>query len=384
MTNQNNAAEAAEKAIRAAITLLDGDLDHENAEAMRALLSKLRAEGVQTGDERESFIAWLTGSYPNAYSEPEAVRLWHHKHVSALAWQRRAALASAPVADDVADVHSLTGETGYTGVGTVAPVAEQQQWRIRVAGPAGHERMESFSGSSLDEACAAARMQGFVCCQDEDGNVIVEVQHSAPVAGEAQPAIILKAVDEYGPQLDWTKHWVEYPTGTKFYAAPQASACRPLSDQDMDLVAGWLGKHEAGDIGFHGLCERIIQTFATEAVAAAPQASEAVRNAALEEAAIECESWLMAKTRSDLENMANQTMERMARHIRALKSQADKDGGDCAKGAGDERAEFEAWAVGILGDNPTWRESAPCELAWQAWTESRAAQHPRTDGGGHG
>lgn len=46
---------------------------------------------------------------------------------------------------------------------------------------------------------------------------------SAPVAGEAQPAIILKAVDEYGPQLEWTKHWVEYPIGTKFYAAPQAS-----------------------------------------------------------------------------------------------------------------------------------------------------------------
>ncbi|MFY3630658.1 dATP/dGTP pyrophosphohydrolase domain-containing protein [Achromobacter xylosoxidans] len=43
MTNQNNAAQAAEKAIRAAITLLDGDLDHENAETMRGLLSKLRA-----------------------------------------------------------------------------------------------------------------------------------------------------------------------------------------------------------------------------------------------------------------------------------------------------------------------------------------------------
>lgn len=40
MTNQNNAEE---KAISAAITLLDGDLDHENAETMRGLLSKLPA-----------------------------------------------------------------------------------------------------------------------------------------------------------------------------------------------------------------------------------------------------------------------------------------------------------------------------------------------------
>ena len=32
-----------------------------------------------------------------------------------------------------------------------------------------------------------------------------------------------------------------------------------------------------------------------------------------------------------------------------------------------ERAAFEAWALPILGDNPTWRESGSCELAWQAW-----------------
>lgn len=33
----------------------------------------------------------------------------------------------------------------------------------------------------------------------------------------------------------------------------------------------------------------------------------------------------------------------------------------------DERTEFEAWAIGILCDNPTWKESAPYELAWQSW-----------------
>ena len=32
-----------------------------------------------------------------------------------------------------------------------------------------------------------------------------------------------------------------------------------------------------------------------------------------------------------------------------------------------ERERFEAWAVSILGDNPTWRGSGDCELAWQAW-----------------
>lgn len=35
------------------------------------------------------------------------------------------------------------------------------------------------------------------------------------------------------------------------------------------------------------------------------------------------------------------------------------------------REAFEAWAVGILGDTQTWRESGDCEIAWQAWKESR-------------
>ena len=68
-------------------------------EAHKALV-KLR---TPVADERAAFTAWLAGSYPSVYSEPEAVRLWHHGHVAALAWQergRRAALASAPVAGE--------------------------------------------------------------------------------------------------------------------------------------------------------------------------------------------------------------------------------------------------------------------------------------------
>lgn len=40
------------------------------------------------------------------------------------------------------------------------------------------------------------------------------------------------------------------------------------------------------------------------------------------------------------------------------------------------RAAFEAWSQKILGDNPNWRGSGDCELAWQAWQASteRAAQ----------
>lgn len=114
-----------------------------------ALLSKLRAP---VAGERAAFIAWLTGSYPNAYSEPEAVRLWHHGHVSALAWQersRRAALACAPVVD-TQDVPHDTGN----------PEADRLIGRLMSSDP------------DFDDCADAARL--------------IRALASAPVAGEAE------------------------------------------------------------------------------------------------------------------------------------------------------------------------------------------------------
>ena len=48
---------------------------------------------VAVPDERESYINWMTGSYPRVYSKSEAEHYWRNEHVSALAWQARAALA---------------------------------------------------------------------------------------------------------------------------------------------------------------------------------------------------------------------------------------------------------------------------------------------------
>lgn len=112
MTDKNNAAQTTEKAIRAAITLLDGDLDHENAEAMRSLLSKLRAEGVQAGDERAKFLAWANKEYgiTEGYELNESQRdvLENQK-----GWMARAALASDQVAENASVVwkhtHRISG-----------------------------------------------------------------------------------------------------------------------------------------------------------------------------------------------------------------------------------------------------------------------------------
>jgi len=43
------------------------------------------------------------------------------------------------------------------------------------------------------------------------------------------------------------------------------------------------------------------------------------------------------------------------------------------------REAFEAWAQQILGDNPTWRESGPCELAWLAWCAAIEADRVSRD-----
>lgn len=91
----------------------------------------------------------------------------------------------------------------------------------------------------------------------------------------------------------------------------------------------------------------------TEAVAvyAAPQASEAVRDAALEEAARLIETTRETTTIEPGGDTQRHLTPRKtpdltgatwAEGIRALKTQADKDGGDCAKGAGDEPIAWES------------------------------------------
>lgn len=56
---------------------------------------------------------------------------------------------------------------------------------------------------------------------------------AAPVAQE--PVATLKGVDEYGPMLDWHRHWAEFPIGTNFFTAPVAAQAQPDEDQCDDL-----------------------------------------------------------------------------------------------------------------------------------------------------
>jgi len=95
---------------------------------------------------------------------------------------------------------------------------------------------------------------------------VLDVDHDV-YAGAALTAYAA-ACEATHPELarDLREKWGAAPT-------PPASAsaelrCRTLSDQDMDRIVGWLREQETGDIGFHGLCERVIQAFAVGSVAA--------------------------------------------------------------------------------------------------------------------
>jgi hypothetical protein len=41
----------------------------------------------------------------------------------------------------------------------------------------------------------------------------------------------------------------------------EKTACRELTDDDMDRVTTLIGQHESGELGFHGFCESIIKEF---------------------------------------------------------------------------------------------------------------------------
>ena len=59
-----------------------------------------------------------------------------------------------------------------------------------------------------------------------------------------EPVAILKGIDEYGPVVDWYRHWVTVPIGTKFYTTSPAAQRHwvGLTDKQIESIfldAGW-------------------------------------------------------------------------------------------------------------------------------------------------
>lgn len=153
MTNQNNAAQAAEKAIRAAITLLDGDMDHANAETMRALLSNLRA--------------------------PVADKLPHWEEISAKL-EREETLTPLELF-----IHENE------------PAGDEDTWRDQLA--AALASASAAPQACPTDVCQAGKADGVLCANDECDRASGVRPASAPVADERAAfkkchSVIIKAL----------------------------------------------------------------------------------------------------------------------------------------------------------------------------------------------
>jgi hypothetical protein len=63
------------------------------------LYAARKAQPPSASGEREAFVKWLSGTYPDIYPVEDAERRWSQEHISALAWEARAALAPSPGID---------------------------------------------------------------------------------------------------------------------------------------------------------------------------------------------------------------------------------------------------------------------------------------------
>ncbi|CUI30353.1 hypothetical protein [Achromobacter xylosoxidans] len=237
--------------------------------AVEPLLSKLRAP---VADERAAFEAWVKAQHPDAPS-----MLWRADDTYAYsasewkAWQARAALASAPVASARAALAQLEAACD-----TLCRLRTQEQYLSMV------DSGQQDALLALDDARAQARA----------------ALASAPVAEPDTMGEIHRQERERSP-------WVLPKDPTLPDSAPVAGEAVTMKEICPD-------------------CGHQFQCFHNPYInqlRAAPQASEAVRNAALEEAA----------------KLMDQTLRSNgAALIRDLKrSQADKDGARCTCPSGD-------------------------------------------------
>lgn len=104
-----------------------------------------------------------------------------------------------------------------------------------------------------------------------------EVLATTRAPGEGEPVASIKSIDEYGPCIDWYKHWVDVGIGTKLYTAPPALAApsyaQPAPAPRADLVDLALQTYRAAaheDDGIEGFDERKAMAAVVAALSEAP------------------------------------------------------------------------------------------------------------------
>ena len=393
MTNQNNAAQAAQDLAHeiwaAAQTPPDDTIDAAVARIV-AVLSRLRAP-VAHQDERAAFDHWFDTAQGNAGP-------WS-------AWQARAALASAPVPNQDKAIDEALKERDDR-----EEIIDKLLDRVL-----GADRAEWSSAYDYSDA--------LIEVEDYMHGLRVKLQDIAPVAGEeTDDCAIVGRITVKGKgrsSVDLDASHADLPIGEYLIFATSESAPKQrmgwTNDQMIRFASMVLFKGVSADS-----IEQLLTKFRElEAVRGhtAPQASEAgVRNAALEalQAAQQfirngVELGYIRMPDADVPDPAHRTPGLIDAAIRALKQpQADKDGAephlpdgsyfpdvspegpwfdsddvraavladrqqrarDTVGAAPAERAEFETWAEGaglIVKSHGLMSINHKCDAAWEAW-----------------
>ena len=124
---------------------------------------------MEQNDALRMVVAWCKSQYIEPGSDMS-------KALDVLAAPAPASPAALTVPEKITVSMAPTSEYAIGWNDCVdAILAALMEWRIKVAGPAGHERFETFKGETLDSACDAARGQGFYVVEDEDGRPVEEM-----------------------------------------------------------------------------------------------------------------------------------------------------------------------------------------------------------------
>ena len=101
-------------------------------------------------------------------------------------------------------------------------------WNCRAPAPAPtDEEIIAWAMSHQTDAIKTLRASGFVrIARAVLAKWGTPAPASQPVAAPAgmEPVARIEGIDEYGPRLEWTQHWVDVGVGAKLYTASQVQA----------------------------------------------------------------------------------------------------------------------------------------------------------------
>ncbi len=162
-------------------------------QALRAAITQALTPGEPVGDDRVMTVVYRDPTKDDVQSfmdHPKAVWFgWCHAPYQRDDARRRLEKATAPQPQPKQEPIQTTGETNVELVFYSDDASNGQQREL-----VGKVEMGQLVGNRPNEGA---------CNPNSEREIAV-----------------IRGLDEYGPLLDWYRHWINFPVGTKLYTAP--------------------------------------------------------------------------------------------------------------------------------------------------------------------